>query len=429
MADEMFLRWLRDALNQLYNPAALRANPLFELFGLGQGESASALRRILATAIDALRPSPDVAADSDAWRTYRVLFHRYVQQFGQEVVATNLGLSVRQMQRQSTLALQSLADYLWARYDLQHKSLPIGIATTPQAIGDKAASGTEEVPEQERESTLYSQEMAWLERSSPGKPADVGEVVRGMLETVSPLIEASGVRIEVAMAKGLPRVAIPQDMLRQALLNVFVAAIHSASGGQVGIEAEVYGQQVRVSVQSLPQQIAASDVQVNESDQNLKMARQLLALSGGSLVVAPDEEAGRTFVARLLLPAEGQIIVLVIDDNPDTLRLFQRYLAGSRYAFASARGVEEALAMAEEFPPQIIVLDVMLPEVDGWELLGRLHEHPKIHNTPIIVCTILPQEQLALTLGAAAFLHKPVKRRALLSTLDRQVELLAPGSG
>jgi CheY-like chemotaxis protein len=72
--------------------------------------------------------------------------------------------------------------------------------------------------------------------------------------------------------------------------------------------------------------------------------------------------------------------------------------------------------------PKIIVLDVMMPGINDWELLGQLREHPRLREIPIIVCTILPLEQLALLLGAAAFLRKPVSRELFLQALDRQVE-------
>ena len=72
--------------------------------------------------------------------------------------------------------------------------------------------------------------------------------------------------------------------------------------------------------------------------------------------------------------------------------------------------------------PHLIVLDVMLPGIDDWELLGRLRAHPRTRAAPIIICTILPQKELALALGAAAFIRKPVSRPALLSALDHQVD-------
>jgi CheY-like chemotaxis protein len=73
-------------------------------------------------------------------------------------------------------------------------------------------------------------------------------------------------------------------------------------------------------------------------------------------------------------------------------------------------------------------MDVMLPGMDDWDLLGRLRAHPRMHATPIIACTILPQEKLALALGAAGFLRKPISRETFLAALDRQMDLLSKGS-
>ena len=66
-------------------------------------------------------------------------------------------------------------------------------------------------------------------------------------------------------------------------------------------------------------------------------------------------------------------------------------------------------------------MDVMQPGINDWELLGQLRVLPALQGVPIIVCTILPQEDLALALGAAAYLRKPINREVLLSTLDQLV--------
>jgi CheY-like chemotaxis protein len=147
-------------------------------------------------------------------------------------------------------------------------------------------------------------------------------------------------------------------------------------------------------------------------------------MSGGSLDARLEARAEIPFTANIILPTTEQIPLLVIDDNADTLRLLERYLSGSRYRFTGTVDPQEALTLAEQLAPEIIVLDVMLPGIDGWELLGRLREHPKTAGAAIIVCTILPQEQLALALGAAEFVRKPVSRRAFLAALDQQMNRL-----
>ena len=159
------------------------------------------------------------------------------------------------------------------------------------------------------------------------------------------------------------------------------------------------------------------------------MARELIELCHGSLECTDNvrqrsdsrQAQCEGFTIRVALPNADQLTVLVIDDNADALQLVQRYLSGTGYRFVGVQEADEALVLAEELLPHIILLDVMMPGKDGWTLLGQLREHPKIQSIPIIVCTILPQEQLALTLGAAEFVRKPISRSELLSVLNRQI--------
>jgi CheY-like chemotaxis protein len=159
------------------------------------------------------------------------------------------------------------------------------------------------------------------------------------------------------------------------------------------------------------------------------MARECIDLFGGELLVGDAGEREPPFMAALLLPIIEPAQVLVVDDNEDTLHLFRRYLSGTRYQFIGLREPHEVIQAAGDLVPAAIVLDVMLPGVDGWELLGRLREHPATRELPIVVCTVMPQEQLALALGAAAYLRKPVSREAFLSALDQQVSSRSTVSG
>jgi CheY-like chemotaxis protein len=80
------------------------------------------------------------------------------------------------------------------------------------------------------------------------------------------------------------------------------------------------------------------------------------------------------------------------------------------------------LTLARELTPQLILLDVMMPGRDGWTALGQLREHPQTQHIPIIVCSIVSQRELALALGAVAFLRKPVSREDLLAALNHWVD-------
>ena len=71
----------------------------------------------------------------------------------------------------------------------------------------------------------------------------------------------------------------------------------------------------------------------------------------------------------------------------------------------------------------------MMPQVDGWEVLGQLQQTAATQQTPVVVCTILADAELALSLGAAAFVRKPVTREAFLAALDRAAEQILSGHG
>ncbi|NLG27783.1 MAG: response regulator [Chloroflexi bacterium] len=395
------LRWVRHALRHLYDPPALLANPLCRTLG-GPEASPVLLRTALVAAIDALKPVASVSPQSHAWRTYHVLVQRYVQQFSQSEVATDLGLSVRQLQRQERTALGELAGRL-------------AMADEVRAIAQSAARGAPGRGE-DGSATGRERELAWLE-TFPNQPVQLEQVLRATLSVAQTLLQATDVRVVCELPERLPCLDAKAASLRQALLNLLTAGARRVPGGRLTITAGAQGEEVRLDVAAEP--AAGGPALASATDtEELEMALELVALSGGRLEVQAAER-GAPFAARVRLPVAQCITVLVIDDNADTLQLYERYLAGSPYAFYGVRDPEQALQAADRLEPRLILLDVMLPGRDGWELLGWLRERPSVRGRPIVVCTILPQEPIALSLGAAAFLRKPFSRQELLALLAR----------
>jgi CheY-like chemotaxis protein len=261
------------------------------------------------------------------------------------------------------------------------------------------------------------EDLTWLKDAPPAVPTDLDQELPAVLDLARPLAAQHKVRLEIVRGGDLPRLAVPPVALRQALLCLLSVAISRAAPSVVSIFTRLQGWEVEIEVRcaetvSVPQEV------LDDNATSLNLARQLADLFGGKLVIANDEEV---FSAILTLPVQGQVPVLAIDDNPDTLRLLQRYTAGTRYRLVGTQSPEQALNLAAELAPHIVVLDVMMPEIDGWEMLGRLRQHPLTAHIPIVVCTILTQEELALSLGASAFVRKPITRQAFLAALDRQV--------
>ncbi|MCL5995059.1 MAG: response regulator [Chloroflexi bacterium] len=420
-AGRAFIGNLRRALHHLYDPIELRKSPLFLVFGLDPSTGTSALRQILENAIESLKPAATVSTQSDAWRTYRTLYHRFVEQFSQTSVSTNLGLSVRQLRRQERLALLTLAERLIEQYGLNIEMALQGEAETfpvESLYGD--LDGGEVHEESEREIGMM-QELKWIEQSFPSGQVAVSAVVASTLQTVKPLLSAAGVSHVCDLLDGLPRLQAQWVTVRQILLNILTAAISAVPGGTLHVTAGYRPPHVWVNVAPAAQGPAQSPQGAVRDSENLRIAHELAVLSGGSLELGV-ESARVPFSARLLLPAVEQLPVLVIDDNADALQLVERYLSNSRYQFVGVRDPAYLQSWVERYQPRAIVLDVMLPSIDGWELLGRLRENPRTAGIPVIICTILPQEELALKLGAAAFLRKPINRERLLLALDQQID-------
>jgi len=396
------------ALHHLYDPAELRKSRLNDLLGLDP-QRPSALRQTLLTAIETLKPRETVPPQAKAWRVYQALSYRYAEQFAQQEVARTLGIGIRHQRRLETLGMRMLADYLCERYGLSNE--------TDDNEGREMLS-VERIPPATSPIPTREQELEWIERISSNERVALDAVVDAVLKIVAPLQQALDVMVSCDLPQGLPPLTVHSAPLRQAFLSVLTAAIRAVPGGGVSIGAAVERGCVHLTV--WPTSSAANMRSENEDQhESLEMASRLITVSGGSLKVESEGSPKHPFRACLVLPASEMRPVLIVDDNEDTLKLFQRYLTGTRYPCVTTRDPQGVLKLAQELNPQAIVLDVMLPSTDGWELLGHLREHPATRAIPTIICTILAESQLALALGAAAFLRKPVNRADLLSALDR----------
>lgn len=113
--------------------------------------------------------------------------------------------------------------------------------------------------------------------------------------------------------------------------------------------------------------------------------------------------------------------ILVVDDNAANLRMMRGKLEARYYEVTTAQSGPEALSMIEQFAPQIILLDVMMPEMDGFEVCERLKADPLTQHIPVVMLTALTEEEdriRGLEAGADDFLSKPVDDFALLSRLE-----------
>jgi len=402
-SEQTFEVTLRQALSRLYDPAFLRRSPLVTLLGLAQTPNvAEDLRHTLEDAIEALKPS-GTTPNPRGQRYYQILFYRYVQQFSQRAVADQLGVCTRHLRREQAAAIEALAESLRVRSRLSERDL------TGSNEGAVPNNGEEDV----------AREMSWLGDSLADQLTEVAPVLGEALELAKTLAHRYSVCLDLSL-DDLPWVAIAPTVLKQVALNLLTSAIHSVAGGHVLLTARADRNEVVLHIAASADSLRP-DEHLDWDQTVIAISQRLAGLFNGRLLVS--KEIG-TLRADLVLPSAEQILVLAIEDNADTLQLWQRYVQDSRFRLVGTKEPEKALALAVELQPRLIVLDVMMPGLDGWGLLAQLRHHPQTSTIPVLVCTVLPQRELALSLGASEFISKPVTYRAFRAALERQYAAL-----
>jgi CheY-like chemotaxis protein len=415
-----FFQHLKALLGSLYDPSLLGKSPLLEWLNIPpQPDSSAALRKSLIEAIESLKPTDITPRGTKSSRVYEILRQRYIEQQTQRKVADNIGLSPRQLQREEKIAVDILGETIWRRNDLQERArLIYHPAATPQYSSLPRPA-------------LDQQELEWLKTTTPAQYSSIKKEIQDTLSTLKGVIKAGKIKILFAPEKENPHedLCLQAPILRQGLLNILGVCISLVPEGQISIHVIYQPDQVLIRIEADSHLNKTVQLDAPEME-SLKLAAELIQLCEGTLLTNPgnlhEDLAGKpspALVAQISLPITEPITVLVIEDNADALELYRRYLANSRYRFVGASDANEGFSLAQKISPRIIILDVMMPEKDGWSFLGQAKVHPKLQQIPIIISSVLKQASLAQTLGAADFLHKPVNRVDLLSCLDRQIEL------
>src|SRR5262249_36569999 len=170
----------------------------------------------------------------------------------------------------------------------------------------------------------------------------------------------------------------------------------------------------------------------------LALTRRFALLHGGDVRVSSEVDRGSVFTLVLPLrqpslpaltaqpvpatnghgPATGPL-VLVVEDDPAAAELLTRQLMGAGYRTEVARTGTEALDKAQKLQPAAITLDIILPEVDGWEVITRLKSDEATSAIPIVVVSVVDNPELGMSLGAIDYFVKPVDAKMLVKRLNR----------
>lgn len=409
-----FVQEVRSALTHLYDHAYLQNHPLgFRLAHTHKQDAvtrAQRLRRTLLDCIEALRPQGATTRPDDA-RAYAVLAYRCVDGLTMPEIEERLSLSRRQAYREYSKGVEAVASQLWDQLQ-------------PQADDDETAPS--EGPAQRL--AMAQAEVERLGKEVRIEPLALSDMVEDVLRLLTPRLARTATQVEVALPPALPAVLADRTMLRQALVNLLSHALDTETGadkihinaqpGAAGVQIELRASAGHPGARLAPQGVKRAGV-------GLAVAQNLVEAQGGQLSISAPAAPWR---ALLILPTAANATVLVVDDNENLVALFQRYLGGHLVNVLGATSGSDALHLAARQSPQAILLDVMMPHQDGWDILQALQADPATRSIPVIICSVLNEPDLALDLGASDYITKPVSQTALLTVLQRWLGRLLPAA-
>ena len=284
---------------------------------------------------------------------------------------------------------------------------------------------------------------------------DVEAIIQDVATTAQTLVERKSNRLDVQVASGIGRMVSDLTKVRQILLNLLSNAAKFTDHGTVTLSArrELHDGEDQVVIAVADSGIGMTEEQVARLFQRfmqadasttrkyggtglgLSLTKALSEILGGSVAVDSVSGRGTTFTVRLpgayraeapeplkepeALGAKGGDLVLAIDDDPDQRALMTKFLHREGFKVRTAGDGETGLALARELKPRAILLDVMMPGIDGWSVLSALKADVDLDAIPVIMVTFVEQRALAASLGAADYVMKPVRWDRFKSVMDR----------
>ncbi|MEM7222578.1 MAG: response regulator [Pseudomonadota bacterium] len=293
-------------------------------------------------------------------------------------------------------------------------------------------------------------------------------VVMEAITTVRPMAEENGNKITVAIPEETRTIQADAFRFRQILLNLLSNAAKFTEKGTITVSAKPVEQdghqRVLISVvdsgigmtkeqasavfMEFVQADASSTRKYGGTGLGLAISQRFCRMMDGEITVESTPGEGSTFTIDLpagsatpaarpkIKPAtapageaseaaprdgEAKPVVLAIDDDPSVHELLKMVLSGDGYEVVSAESGVEGIRMAREVQPQIITLDVMLPDLDGWSVLAAVKSDPAISRIPVVMLSIVDDATRGYALGATEYLTKPVERGRLLAVLEQHV--------
>jgi signal transduction histidine kinase/CheY-like chemotaxis protein len=285
---------------------------------------------------------------------------------------------------------------------------------------------------------------------------EVGALIAEVQSVIQPLIAKNANTLVVDAAPDLGSMRSDQTKLRQNLFNLLSNAAKFTKQGTITLAARrltgderdwlefkvrdtgigMSDAQLGKLFQAFAQAEASTSRDYGGTGLGLAITKQFCKMLGGDVTVESTPDAGSTFT--LMLPATAPEAgsaavesgsqsshpaaigtVLVIDDEKGAHDLLEKAISNEGYEVLHAMGGREGLRVAKEARPDLITLDIIMPDLDGWSVLKALKDDPELREIPVVLVTIMGDRDMGFALGAADFVTKPFERELLIQTVNR----------
>jgi signal transduction histidine kinase/DNA-binding response OmpR family regulator len=283
---------------------------------------------------------------------------------------------------------------------------------------------------------------------------EIQALLNEVAATVQPLVQKNGNQLILEVAADIGSMHADITKIRQTLFNLLSNASKFTDKGTVRLRARrqaenlvfevidsgigMTPEQVGRLFQAFAQADSSTSKKYGGTGLGLALSRKFCQLMGGDMTVSSEAGKGSTFTATIpaqVTEAAGETassaslaavassgsgpLVLVIDDDATVQDLLRRSLNRDGFRVETAPDGASGLAQARALRPAIITLDVMMPGMDGWEVLAALKEDPATSDIPVIVMSIVDEKGLGFSLGAADYLTKPLDFSRLTMVVKR----------
>ena len=288
---------------------------------------------------------------------------------------------------------------------------------------------------------------------------DVKGAIDDIMATVRPLADKNGNRLVARIPEDAGAMHTDLIRIRQCLFNLLSNACKFCADGEISVEIERTASEsadwitLRVADTGIgmsPEQIANLFRPFSQADASstrkyggtglgLAITRRFCQMMGGDVTLQSEPGKGSVFTIRIpavlpgpAAPASAQPVhpraaeqtsgrprVLVIDDDPEIREWMVEAIGSVGFVVLAASSGPQGLAIAREARPAAIILDVLMPGMDGWAVLSELKSDASLAMIPVVMATICQEEEMGFSLGAADYLTKPVERERLLAVLRR----------